>query len=233
MRALLLAPLLLSAAAAAPAAETTRTVGLGTFERLRVEGPFEVTVATGSPGATITGERAAVDRIAIQADGATLVVRVAPGAGRDASGEGGGEPVRIALASPALRYVVSQGGARIRLAPLRARRIELVVSGAGAIALAGADADDVNAAVVGAGVMTLAGRTQHARLLVSGPGAIDADALEAGELDVIADGTGETRARARYGARVAYTGVGRVTVAGAPKCTLRPAGANVLCGTPR
>ena len=50
---------------------------------------------------------------------------------------------------------------------------------------------------------------------------------------MIANGVGETRARARYTARISNTGLGRVTVAGTPKCDVRPAAANVSCGPER
>lgn len=230
MRTLLLAALLL-AAGPAPAAE--RTVGLSTFERLRVEGPFEVTVAPGSPSVRLTGDRAAIDAVAVSADGTTLVIRPASGGWGESPRRAAGEPVRIALASPALRTIVSQAGARVTATGLRAARIDLTVAGSGAIAATGVDADEVAAAVTGTGTLTLAGRAVRARLLASGPAAIDAAALDAGELVVIASGVGETRARARYTARIANTGLGRVTVAGTPKCDVRPATANVSCGPER
>jgi hypothetical protein len=62
-----------------------------------------------------------------------------------------------------------------------------------------------------------------------GPATIAADALEAGDLVVMLDGPGEIAARARYTAAVANGGLGRVTVAGTPKCRVT-GGGPVRCG---
>jgi hypothetical protein len=94
-------------------------------------------------------------------------------------------------------------------------------------------AEQANASVVGGGRIALAGRATHARMLINGPGAIQAGALAVDDLTVRLDGPGETDARARYLANITTTGMGRVIVAGSPKCTVRaPAGGTVACGAP-
>ncbi len=57
MRFLLAPLLLLSSPVLAQAPVPGRTVSVGSFDRVRVEGPFEVRVTIGSPRATITGSR--------------------------------------------------------------------------------------------------------------------------------------------------------------------------------
>ncbi|WP_204314429.1 GIN domain-containing protein, partial [Klebsiella aerogenes] len=44
------------------------------FDRLRIDGPFAVEVAPGSPGVTIAGDRAALDRVAVRVEAGTLVI---------------------------------------------------------------------------------------------------------------------------------------------------------------
>lgn len=69
--------LLLLLPTAAQAAD--RRVFVTSFDRIRVEGPFEVTVATGrAAGATISGDARQLDRAEVRVDGTTLVVRPAP-----------------------------------------------------------------------------------------------------------------------------------------------------------
>lgn len=206
-----------------------RTVSIGSFDRLRVDGPFEVTVATGSPSARLSGDGDSIEAIDVQLNGATLTVRRRAVLGQKSAST---EPVRITLATPSLTGASSTAGASISIARLRGQRVDLAVGGAGAIAAAAVDAPDVSVMVAGAGRVTLAGRTQHARLVKNGEGSIDAAALDAADLLVATDGIGPINARARYTAQVGNAGTGQVTIIGAPRCVIRPAnGGPVRCGT--
>ena len=58
-----------------PAEPATRNFGITSFDKVRVEGPFRVTLTTGvAPFARATGSPAALDRVAIEMQGNTLVV---------------------------------------------------------------------------------------------------------------------------------------------------------------
>lgn len=218
-------------ALAVPAVATDRIVGIGSFDRLRVDGPFEVAVATGSPSARLGGESDAIQDIDVRLDGSTLTVRRRAVGGEPAAST---RPIRIALATPSLASVASTAGASIAVARLRGPRVELSVAGAGAIAAAAVDAPDVSVVVAGAGRVTLAGRAQRARLVKNGEGMIDASALDAGDLLVSTNGIGAVTARARYTAQVGNAGTGQVTIAGTPRCVVRPAnGGPVACGKAR
>ncbi|WP_380784705.1 GIN domain-containing protein [Sphingomonas sp. R86521] len=227
MRYLLLALLLVPAAA--PAA--TRTVSIGSFERIRIDGPFEVRVETGrSPGATISGDGRATEDVEVRVTGSTLVV----GKGLNGWGEQsrtGTGPVVVTLTTPTLVSAVVVGGGRVTISGMKAMRVDLSVSGAGSLTLAKADTDQLNATVIGTGQMTIGGRAARARLTTSGPGVIDASALDTSDLIVSVDGVGDTKARARGSAQVTNTGLGKVTVLGPAKCVVKaPAGGPVICG---
>lgn len=226
---LLLTP---SAFGSAFASAAERRVGLGSFDRLRVEGPFDVRVATGrSPGGAIGGERDAIDAIDVRLDGTTLVVRSGGGAwGERPRGDADTPPI-ITLTTPALMSAAVVGGARVAIGRMKGPRVDLSVSGTGTIALTTVDADQLNATLIGSGTMSIGGRAQRARLVTNGPGTIDAVALEAGDLIVRLDGLGATRARARYTAQVTNTGLGTVVIDGNARCTVKAlAGGPVTCG---
>lgn len=228
----MLALLFLSLIVATPAAAADRAIGLGSFDRVRVEGPYEVTIATGiSPAARISGDADAVAAIDLRIDGTALVVRAGGnGWGERPGARGSGEPVRIMLATPLLATATSSAGARLAIGAMRGDRVDLTVTGSGAIAVESVETADLRATVIGAGGMTLAGRAAKARLLVTGPGSIDAARVAAGDLVVRQDGTGEVKAQARYSAQVGNSGVGRVAIAGPAKCVVRPAtGGPVTC----
>ena len=62
--------------AAAPADAATRNFGVNGFDRIRVDGAYKVRVTTGvAPFAIASGSAAALDGIAIDVQGRTLVVR--------------------------------------------------------------------------------------------------------------------------------------------------------------
>ncbi len=213
----------------APAAAAERTIGVGSFDRVRVDGGFDVRITTGrSPRATISGDAAALDLVDLRVDGTTLHVHRLSDTSRTPRGT---QPVVVTLAAPTLVSASLIGGGRLAVTGMRTMRADLSVAGTGTIAVEGLAAEQANASLVGTGRITLAGRATHARLLTNGPGTIDASALAADDVTVRLDGPGETTAQARYTATVSSTGLGRVTVAGKPKCTVQPpAGGSVTCG---
>jgi hypothetical protein len=232
----LLAPLLLLslpafAQGSAQESGASRTVSVGSFDRVRVEGPFEVRVATGSPRATITGDSRMTETVAVRVDGTTLSVRKGTGGWGEQPRTRGSRPIVITLSTPGLTSASVAAGGRLTIARMRGMRVDVTVSGNGSLSLAAADTDQLNATLIGTGQMTLAGRAARARLMTSGPGAIDASALVVDDLTVHLDGVGETKAAARYTAQVTNGGLGTVTVTGNAKCRVdAAAGGPVVCG---
>ncbi|GAA3257798.1 hypothetical protein GCM10020258_18330 [Sphingomonas yabuuchiae] len=75
--------ILFSTLIAAPAFAAERRVDLSSFDKLRVEGPFRVTMTTApSPRGTLSGDGAALRQVEAQVMGSTLVVRRSGGATR-------------------------------------------------------------------------------------------------------------------------------------------------------
>lgn len=216
---------------AAPAGAAERRYAIGSFDRIRIDGPFEVTLTTGkAPGARAEADARTLDALTILVEGTTLIVRMGAGDWGDTASQAVTAPA-ITLTTPGLNAVNVNAGARLTIARMTGQRIDLSVNGAGALTVAGIEADQLNATLIGNGSMTLGGRAQRARLLTSGAGGIDSTGLMVNDLTVHLDGTGETRAAARYTATVTTTGLGRVTVAGNPACIVKAiAGGPVVCG---
>lgn len=225
MRRLFLAMLLFSA----PVAAADRTIGVGSFDRLRIDGAFDVRITTGaSPRASLSGDAAAVDLVDVQVNGTTLTVRRRSGTiGRQRVAP----PVVVTLSTPNLVAASLVGSGSVRVKGMRSERADLSVAGTGTIVVEGLAAEQASALVVGNGRITLAGRATHLRLSTNGPGTIDAGKVLADDLTVRLDGPGETIAQARYVATLSSTGSGRIEVSGKPKCTVSaPAGGTILCG---
>src|SRR4029450_3008537 len=99
-------------ALASPAWAGERSYMLTHFDRVRVDGPYEVTVVTGKPtGGHAEGDTRALDRVVLRVDGGTLVVS----AGND-NWEGWDEKggrTRITVTVPELRAALINGGGRL------------------------------------------------------------------------------------------------------------------------
>lgn len=216
------AAILFSLLMAGPAFAAERRVDLSSFEKLRVEGPFRVTLTTApSPRGVLSGDARALRDVEAQVMGGTLVVRRAGG---------GDAPVTLTLAAPPLSGIAVIGGAQVTIQAMKGSALTLSVTGTGELRVGRADGDQLAAMLFGPARLTIeGGRVGKVRLAATGPATIAAEALEAGDLTVTLDGPGEIAARARYTAAVANAGLGKVMVGGTPKCRVTGGGA-VRCG---
>ncbi len=219
--------------APAPAAE--RAIGLTSFDRVRLEGPFAVEIRTGlGPGGRITGDPAALERIDLSVTGTTLVIRSDANGWGERPNAGAKTPVKLVLTTPALSTAVLSGGGTLSIDTMKAARVDLTLNGAGALSIGKLETAALSATLAGAGTLSIAGRADKARIVSSGAGTVAAGALAAGDLTVNQQGTGTVSIAARYTADVTNAGLGSVTVGGRPKCNLRGAVAGpVSCGAPR
>jgi hypothetical protein len=217
----------------APAAAQQRTYTIGSFDRVRVSGPYRVIVMLGeSPGAVAEGDPRATDALDIRVEAGTLVVQGrTSGWGEQPVAGGVGAPV-IRVSTLTIRGLAMSGAGQVSIAgPFRGQRLDLAVSGSGTLEAATIDADQVFATIIGSGSMTLGGRAAKVQLATSGTAGITASALDAGDLKVRLDGSGAIAATARHTAGINAYGLGSVTVYGAPACTVnREAQGPVSCG---
>lgn len=223
----------LFALAATPAQADTRRYSISNFDRIRVEGPFDVRLQTGkAPSGSAVADADMLDRLDVRVDGNTLTIRRnSNGWGETPKSARRAQPTIITLTTPMLRTALVNAGGTLTITGLKAQRADVSINGTGSVTISGADADQLNATIIGSGTMKIAGRTGRAQLLTNGSGVIDATMLQVNDLTVRLDGPGETSAAARFTANVTNTGLGRVSVAGTPACTVQaPAGGPVTCG---
>lgn len=210
-----------------------RTVMLTSFDRIRVEGPFDVTLTTGSgAGGRISGASQAIDGVNVRVEGRTLIVSAGVNGWGGYPGGARGGPVRIAVTTPSLRAAYVAGGGRLTVDRIKAQAIDLAVSGAGSLSVAAIESDQLVAALNGTGTLSVAGSAGRARFVNSGTGAINAGNLVARDLVVVAQGAGSGVFAARYTADISALGLGDISVEGSPKCVVRGAGP-VNCGDRR
>lgn len=232
-RLLLALAALIAFLAPAAASADTRTYVVTNFDRVRVDGPFEVRVQVGGgvSQARAEGEGKVLDNLDLSVQGSTLIVRKG-NRGWGEQGKADGPAPVIVISAPSLRGATVIGGGRLIVAgKLDGQRFDVQVTGNGSVEASGIDAEDVNVTLIGSGGAKLSGRTLRARLLTNGNGEIAAGDLVAGDLFVRLDGPGKTSANARFTADVTSTGIGAIAVAGNPKCkTNAIAGGPITCG---
>lgn len=211
----------LTTSAAPPAQDKTFLVA--GFDRLRVDGPFQVKVATGPTRAAASGDAQALQRLQVRVDGGTLVVS----AGTDGWGRATGPavvPPKITLSTPTLRTVLVNGGGQVRVAGMKGARIDLGLNGDGSLGVSGLDAADLGVTLTGTGTMTLAGKARRVRVRSNGAGSIDGAALQSGDAVLLSESSGGMRIGVRYTAQVFAMGLGSVEIDGKPECRISGGG---------
>lgn len=229
-RAALLA-LLLAAGTAAPAAAAQRSYPVTDFERVQVEGPYEVVLTTGAGSAArASGPEAALERVTVEVQSGVLKVHP------NRSGWGGypgasAGPVRIVASTRQLRAATVIGAGTLAIDRVGGLRADLSVSGSGRIAVRRVDADTLMLGLIGSGRISAAGAAKQVRATIQGSGDLDAAGLAADDLVLNAETAGTVAIAARRTAKVKAGGSGNVEVSGPAACTVTATGAGrVRCG---
>lgn len=227
VRSLLFTVLVALAATAASAAALPRSFTVTSFDRIRVEGPYGVTLSTGrAPFARAEGSAAALDAIDLRVEGRTLIIRQRGEMVRP----GGTIPVRISVGTPDLRSASLIGAGSLSIDRLRGLSVDVAVAGPGSLRVGDVTADRVSAGVQGSGTLFLAGKVKSAALVSRGTAVLNAASLAADEVTIAAEGAGELSAEARSRATVAAAGTVMVRLTGAPACVQRVSGSAEVSG---
>ena len=221
----------LLALSAAPASAADRRYTVTDFDRIQVDGPFQVSVVTGRAGsAKASGSNAAIERVSIEVQGRTLKVRANRSAWGGYPGEGAG-PVRIELSMHALRGAALSGSGGLAIDKAKAMRLDLSVSGSGRIEVGTVEADMLDVGLLGSGRIAVAGKVKTLRATIQGSGDLAGDGLVVEDAQINSSTSGTIAVAVRRAATVTSTGPGDTKIIGRPACTVRASGSgNVLCG---
>ncbi|MBV9373117.1 MAG: DUF2807 domain-containing protein [Alphaproteobacteria bacterium] len=216
---------------AVPAEAAERSYSVTDFDRVQVDGPFQVTLVTGrASGARASGSAAAIDRLSLEVQGRTLHVRVNRSAWGGYPGDDPG-PVRIEATTQDLRAGTVIGSGSLAVDRARGLRIDLSVSGSGRVSVGKVEADNLSLALAGSGRLSIAGSARQLKANIAGSGDLDAPGLKADDAIVVADTAGTVSFAAARSADVRATGSGDVIVGGAPACKVQALGSGrVRCG---
>ncbi|MEO6224404.1 MAG: DUF2807 domain-containing protein [Sphingomicrobium sp.] len=229
MRSLILAAAV-AAAFASPASAATRNFGVTSFEKIRLEGPFKVTLRTGvAPFARASGSQAALDRVSIEVQGTTLVVR-----NRAASwgGDSGRDPgnVEIALGTHDLSSVVLSGAGTLAIDRVKGLTFALSAEGSGGAEIADVKVDQLTVAVLGTASVAMAGKATKLSAQLRGVASLAAGQLAAHDATIGVDGSATVEASVSDTVTVNATGPATVRLGGRPACTLKVTGSASVSG---
>lgn len=217
-------------ALAAPAAAETRNFGISSFSKVRVDGPYKVTVATGvAPFAKASGSSAALDRVAIDVRGDTLVVHSDTSSWGGYPGKDPG-PVEVSIGTHDLTNVWLNGAGSIAIDRVTGLSFALSVQGSGVGEIGDSTADQMNVSLVGTASAKLAGKARKLTAIVRGISTLDAAGLQSHDAVLGAEGPATIQAAVSNEVTVDASGAATIRLTGAPACTLKVAGSTTVSG---
>lgn len=217
-------------AVAAPAAGATRNFGITDFQKVRVDGPFKVRLSTGvAPFARASGSAAALDRVAIDVEGDTLVVHSNLDSWGGYPGRDVG-PVEVSLGTHDVSAAWLNGSGALSIDKVKGLKFDLSVQGSGVGEIAQTNVDQLNISVVGTATARLAGQAAKLTAVIRGISSLDSGALSTKDATLGADGAATISANVSNSVTVDATGPATVTLTGGPACTLRVNGSATVSG---
>lgn len=230
MRTLLIALTALLATWPLPSDAATRNFGVNGFDRIRIDGPYKVSLATGvAPFATASGSPQAIDGVAIEVQGRTLIVRSNRSSWGGYPGQDSG-PVEISIGTHELTAAWLNGAGSLQIDKIEGLSFDVSVQGSGALSIAAADVDQLRVAMAGAGSATLAGRAGKLTAVVRGISSLDAGRLVAKDATIGAQGPATIAANVTNEASIDGSGVATITLGGNPACTTKLVGSSSVSG---
>jgi len=224
----LLALASLPAGAAPPAAQ--RNYSVTTFDRVRVDGPYEVSLKTNvTPFARASGSQAALDGVSIKVEGRTLIVRPSTGGWGGYPGANRG-PVTIEVGTHELSTAWLNGAGSLIVDKVKGLAFDLAIQGAGSARIDSVDIDQLKLGVSGTGSARLAGRAGSMNAIVRGTSSLDAEGLSVKDAVIGAEGPVTVRATVSNAAKVDAMGVAAVILTGNPSCTVTAKGSASVTG---
>lgn len=224
----LLALASLPAVAAAPT--TQRNYSVTSFDRIRVDGPYEVRLKTNvAPFARASGTAAAIDGVSIKVEGRTLIIRPSTGGWGGYPGENRG-PVTIELGTHDLGVAWLNGAGALVIDKVKGLGFDLSIQGAGSARIESADVDQLKLGMSGSGSTRIAGRAANMTATIRGTSSLDAEGLSVKDAVIGAEGPAIVRATVTNAAKVDAVGLAAVTLAGGPACTVNAKGSASVTG---
>ena len=221
--------LLAFASTAEAAGVTTRNFGIRSFEKIRVEGPYRVTLKTGvAPFARAKGPQSALDRIDLEMRGDLLLVRSGPFAKNPAAAALA--PVEVEIGTHDLSSAVLTGAGSLAIDKVKGLKFDLSVQGAGTTDIAQVAVDQLSINLGGNAAARLSGKSQRMTAILRGLSTVDLSGLQVSDAVLAAEGPSTVRATVAKAVKIDGKGTASFVLAGRPSCTLNVQGSVSVTG---
>jgi hypothetical protein len=199
-----------------------RELPLGTFDRLKVSGPFKVAVLVGEQPARlrIAGPAAQLADTIATVEGGILTIRFREGATWSWNP---GDGVNIVVSAPDLASVSLEGAADVEVNGVRRDMFSASTEGSGSVTVRQLAARNVQLATSGAGGITVDGRARDGTYVIGGAGSMDAKRLRVQTATIAIAAAGSAYADVSRTANISVSGHGRVEIVGGATCIRQPA----------
>jgi hypothetical protein len=209
---------------------STRNFGVRSFEKIRVEGPYRVSLKTGvAPYARASGSASALDRIDLEMRGNVLIVRAATSAQSSLNNQALGS-VDIELGTHDLNSAALSGSGSLAIDKVKALKFDLTVAGAGYAEIGNAAIDQLQLVLAGNAAGRLSGKAKQMTAVLRGLSTLDSSALEVSDAVIGADGPTTVRANVTKSVKLEGSGTASFALTGRPSCTLTVKGSVSVTG---
>ena len=216
---------------AAPAMAATRSYSVTSFDRIRVDGPYQVMLKTNvAPFARAAGSQQALDAVSIRVEGRTLIVRA------DEGGSWGGYPgqqrgpVTIELGTPDLASALVNGAGALSIDKVKALKFDFSIQGSGLLAISQAEVDQMRALLDGSASARLGGHAANVNASIRGTSTFDAGSLTMKDATIAAEGPTVVRANVTNSVKIDARGLTSVAITGGAACTVKTQGTATVTG---
>ena len=207
-----------------------RTYAVGSFDRIRVMGPYQVNVVTGrQPGVSARGGEAILAETEVVVENGVL--RIGPKKHRNIRWNWSRDSrVTVEVSAAALRGAEIAGSGDINVDRVAKADFKAAVAGSGNLRLARVEGGRLDVSVAGSGEVFAAGQAEALEVSIAGSGDVDVSGLQVADADISIAGSGNVRAHAKNAARVSIMGSGDVAISGGARCDVTKAGSgDVRC----
>ena len=219
---------LLLACLPTPGRAAERHFAVSGFEKVRVEGPFRVEIIVGVPPmATASGSPQGLDRLSLEVQGRTLVIRPAQVASDPAGGARG--MVTVQIGTHDLSSAMLNGSGMMTIRGVRGLSFLLNVAGSGMGEVNG-EVDQLRVAVVGSGSARLSGHAARLEARIKGSGGLDAAALVTKDQVVGTEGPVTVTINASNSVALSANGPATIIVSGGAACRISGASSASVTG---
>nr|WP_294848677.1 DUF2807 domain-containing protein [uncultured Sphingomonas sp.] len=207
----------------------TRNFGITGFDRVRIDGPYDVRLTVGVPpfARAVGAKSSALDSVSIRVEGRTLVIRKTEAW---SSGDGDNGPAMIELGTHELSAAWVNGAGSVQINKVKSATFDISVVGAGAARVDSAEVDELKATLAGSGTIRIAGKTNKLFTTVRGTSSLAGDDMVAKEAVIGAEGPSLVRLTVTESAKIDAVGLTSVQLQGRPGCVVKSQGSASVIG---